>query len=90
MDSANFKSSGLIDLSIHPNWTRSSSPQRSMADTIIIVGKPHEYSEPTGHMADPSTMMHGAQALEHGAGIDRRATITAFMAPAEVPLIASM
>ncbi len=51
-----------------------------MADTIIIFGKPHEYSGPTGHMANPSTMMHGAQALEHGAGIDRRALAEVFVA----------
>ena len=38
----------MVDLSIHPNWARSSSSQRSMAYTIIIFGKPHEYSGPTG------------------------------------------
>jgi hypothetical protein len=37
----------MVDLSIHPNWARSSSSQRSMAYTIIIFGKPHEYSGPT-------------------------------------------
>ncbi len=38
----------MVDLSIHPNWARSSSSQRSMAYTIITFGKPHEYSRPTG------------------------------------------
>ncbi len=38
----------MVDLSIHPNWARSSSSQRSMAYTIIIFGKPHDYSGPTG------------------------------------------
>jgi len=38
----------MVDLSSHPNWARSSSSQRSMADTNIIFGKPHEYSGPTG------------------------------------------
>ena len=37
----------MVDLSIHPNWARSSSSQRSMGYTIIIFGKPHEYSGPT-------------------------------------------
>ena len=37
----------MVDLSIHPNWARSSSSQRSMAYTIIIFGKLHEYSGPT-------------------------------------------
>ena len=38
----------MVDLSIHPNWARSSSSQRSMAYTTTIFGKPHEYSGPTG------------------------------------------
>ncbi len=38
----------MVELSIHPNWARSSSSQRSMAYTIITFGKPHEYSRPTG------------------------------------------
>ncbi len=37
----------MVDPSIHPNWARSSSSQRSMAYTISIFGKPHEYSGPT-------------------------------------------
>ena len=38
----------MVEPSIHPNWARSSSSQRSMAHTIITFGKPHECSGPTG------------------------------------------
>ena len=37
----------MVDLSIHPNWARSSSSRRSMAYTIITFGEPHDYSGPT-------------------------------------------
>ena len=37
----------MVDPSNHPHWAGSSSSRRSMAYTIIIFGKPHEYSGPT-------------------------------------------
>ena len=38
-------------ITIHPNWARLSSSQRSMGYTIIIFGKPHEYSGSTIYVA---------------------------------------
>ncbi len=46
----------MVDLSIHPNWARSSSSRRSMAYTIIIFGKSHEYSGPTGASVPDSSI----------------------------------